>query len=281
MSRDTKQHISLYNFIIRPFVKKMDLEQASEIGLKYFRFIGRIPFMRSINRWMYGNKPKGLQRELFGLDFYNPIGLGAGLDKHCELYNDLNNLGFSFVEVGPLGADGVRQASINIRKDPPFDILAACIDRDYLTAFTLGYDFFDFFVLDFSTDPNTDILDSVLESRLTEQNYKPIVLKLSGDTSSKDLERLTDFCLMNNIDGIELRSLDQVKKVHEYSSGKLPIIANCHIDTPLQASEALAAGAALVEIRTGLLREGPGIVQQTLDHLSRNRKKTKDNGSTI
>ena len=86
---------------------------------------------------------------------------------------------------------------------------------------------------------------------------------------------------MNNIDGIELRSLDQVKKVHEYSSGKLPIIANSHIDTPLQASEALAAGAALVEIRTGLLREGPGIVQQTLDHLSRNRKKTKDNGSTI
>ena len=138
--------MSLYNVIIRPFVKKMDLERASELGLKYFRFIGRIPLMRSLNRWMYGNKPKGLQRELFGLDFYNPIGLGAGLDKHCELYNDLNNLGFSFVEVGPLDSDGVRQACRNIRKDPPDDILAACIDRDYLTSFTLGYDFFDFFV---------------------------------------------------------------------------------------------------------------------------------------
>ena len=86
---------------------------------------------------------------------------------------------------------------------------------------------------------------------------------------------------MNNIDGIELRSLEQVKKVHEYSSGKLPIIANCHIDTPLQASEALVAGASLVEIRTGLLREGPGIVQKTLDYLSKNRKTPKENGSTI
>ena len=72
---------------------------------------------------------------------------------------------------------------------------------------------------------------------------------------------------MNGVDGIELRANSQVKHVHEHTSGRLPIIANCHIDSPEQAAEALRCGAALVELRTGLLREGPGIVRKTLKYL--------------
>ncbi len=267
--------MSLYDIIIKPFARKMDLERASRIGLRYFQLIGKIPFGRTLNRWMHDNRPEGLQREVFGLDFYNPLGLGAGLDIHGELYNDLNNLGFSFVEVGPVDADGARRAIRHLQTDPQDDILALCISKDYLTAFSLAYDFYDFFVIDLSGDPSTEELNPLLESRLSEQEYKPIVIKLPDYLNEAELDTIADFCLMNGIDGIELRSNSQVAYVHGHTSGRLPIIANCHIDTPDQAEEALRCGASLVELRTGLLREGPGIVGRTLKYLLKHNESTR------
>src|SRR4051812_37161574 len=41
-----------------------------------------------------------LRKKLFGLDFRNPVGLGAGFDKNALYLNELESLGFGFVEVG-------------------------------------------------------------------------------------------------------------------------------------------------------------------------------------
>ena len=41
-----------------------------------------------------------LQKKLFGLDFKNPVGLGAGFDKNALYLNELETLGFGFIEVG-------------------------------------------------------------------------------------------------------------------------------------------------------------------------------------
>jgi len=41
-----------------------------------------------------------LQKKLFGLDFKNPVGLGAGFDKNALYINELEVLGFGFIEVG-------------------------------------------------------------------------------------------------------------------------------------------------------------------------------------
>ena len=269
--------MSLYDLIVKPIARKMDLERASKVGLRYFQLIGKMPFGRALNRWIHGNRPVGLQREVFGLNFYNPLGLGAGLDIHGELYNDLNNLGFSFVEIGPMNADGVRRAIRHLQTDPQDDILALCISGDYLTSFTLAYDFCDFFVIDLTEDPGTEEINPLLESRLNEQEYKPIVIKLPDYLNDSELDTIADFCLMNSVDGIELRSNTQVSHVHEHTAGRLPIIANCHIDSPEQAAEALSCGASLVELRTGLLREGPGIVSRTLKYLL--NKKNESTGS--
>lgn len=266
--------MSFYDIIIKPLVRKMDTERASSIGLQYFQLIGKIPFGRMLIRRIHGNRPEGLQREVFGLDFYNPIGLGAGLDIHGELYNDLSNLGFSFTEIGPMGADDVRKAIRHINNDPPDDILALCISRDYLTTFTLAYDFFDMFIIDLTEDPSTEETNALLEARISEQEYKPIIIKLPDYIKGTELEGIADFCLMNSIDGIEVRSNSQVRHIHEYTSGRLPIIANCHIDTPQQAAESLACGASLVELRTGLLKEGPDIVRKTLKFLKNEKAGT-------
>ncbi len=41
-----------------------------------------------------------LEKEVFGLKFPNPVGLGAGFDKNAAYLNELEALGFGFVEIG-------------------------------------------------------------------------------------------------------------------------------------------------------------------------------------
>src|ERR1700759_2629446 len=41
-----------------------------------------------------------LQKNIFGLHFKNPVGLGAGFDKNALYLNELATLGFGFVEIG-------------------------------------------------------------------------------------------------------------------------------------------------------------------------------------
>lgn len=41
-----------------------------------------------------------LEKELWGLRFPNPVGLGAGFDKNASYLNELEALGFGFVEIG-------------------------------------------------------------------------------------------------------------------------------------------------------------------------------------
>ena len=259
--------MGLYSLVVKPFVRNAEIERASKIALRYFEFIEKVPLGRTVSRWIHNNRPVGLQREVFGLPFYNPVGLGAGLDIHGELYNDLNNLGFSFVEIGPMGADGVRRAVQHIQEDPQDDILGCCINRDFLTAFTLAYDFCDFFVIDLSEQPGTEILDPLLDARLAEDIYKPIVLKLPKEISATEIAEILDFSLMNRIDGIEARSLEQVRQIASHAGGRMPIIANCNIESPAQAAEALEAGASLVEVRKGLVRQGPRFVGNILKYL--------------
>ena len=53
--------------------------------------------------------PDGHAREAFGLQFRNPVGLGAGFDKNALYLDELEALGFGFVEIGtvtPLSQPG-------------------------------------------------------------------------------------------------------------------------------------------------------------------------------
>lgn len=271
--------MSAYDILIKPFVRRMDLDKASRISLRYFKLVGRLPLGRVLTRWFYRNRPTKLQKEVFGIQFNHPVGLGAGLDIHGELYNDLGNLGFSFVEMGPMDAAGIRRALRNLYEDPKHNILAACIRTDYLTAFTLAYDFCDFFVIELPDDLSTDAVDSLLEARIAEPVYRPIVLKIPKELTENQLENLVDYCLQGNIDGIETRDITQLRHIREYSKGLLPIIANNHIDTPERAAEALRAGASLVEVRTGLVHEGPGIVRKILKLLQETEKQPASGSS--
>ncbi|MEO8743469.1 MAG: quinone-dependent dihydroorotate dehydrogenase [Lysobacteraceae bacterium] len=81
--------------LARPFLFALDAETAHGVGLKAIEAAYRCGANPLLAR-----KPAPLVTRAFGLDFANPVGLAAGLDKNGEHIDALLALGFGSVEVG-------------------------------------------------------------------------------------------------------------------------------------------------------------------------------------
>jgi len=94
--------LPVYKFLIRPLLFLLDPEKAHHFTFNGLKFCVKIPGMRYLLRFLYQSNDKRLERELFGIKFPNPVGLGAGLDKDAILTDELAELGFGFIEIGTL-----------------------------------------------------------------------------------------------------------------------------------------------------------------------------------
>ena len=90
----------MYKLIIRPVLFWFDPEKVHHFTFGFIKFINKIPFVSALLKNAFQYADKNLEQDLFGLKFKNPVGLAAGFDKNGELYNELANFGFGFVEVG-------------------------------------------------------------------------------------------------------------------------------------------------------------------------------------
>jgi dihydroorotate dehydrogenase len=57
-------------------------------------------FTKKIIEKTFQYNHQSLQKNIFGLTFKNPVGLGAGFDKNALYLNELEGLGFGFIEIG-------------------------------------------------------------------------------------------------------------------------------------------------------------------------------------
>jgi len=73
----------------------LDAERAHDIGLSAIE----TAYRTGLNP-LLAAKPAPLPTRVFGLDFANPVGLAAGLDKNGAHIDALAALGFGFIEVG-------------------------------------------------------------------------------------------------------------------------------------------------------------------------------------
>ena len=96
----------MYKSLIRPILFSFDPEEIHHTTFKFIKVVSKLPLMKSFIRGMYQVKDKRLEREVFGLKFYNPVGLAAGFDKDAKLYNELANFGFGFIEIGTVTPKG-------------------------------------------------------------------------------------------------------------------------------------------------------------------------------
>jgi dihydroorotate dehydrogenase len=123
----------------------------------------------------------------------------------------------------------------------------------------------------------------------------PLLLKLSPDLEPPDLERAVAAANAAGIDGIiatntttsrsglrsplaaeegglsgaalSRRSTEIVRRLHELGGGRLPLVACGGVMGAEDARAKLDAGATLIQLYTGLVYEGPGLVRRILREL--------------
>lgn len=81
--------------IARSFLFCLDAERAHDLSLKAIE----AAYRSGLNP-LLASKPEPLPSTVFGIDFPNPVGLAAGLDKNAAHIDALAALGFGFIEVG-------------------------------------------------------------------------------------------------------------------------------------------------------------------------------------
>jgi dihydroorotate dehydrogenase len=168
---------------------------------------------------------------------------------------------------------------------------------DYLYSFRLLHPFADYVVLNVSS-PNTPGLRSLqehdaLEELLRAIRYenqtigKPVLIKIAPDLSLAELEQIIGTCEQNGVAGIiatnttlnhaaipasrdqtgglsgrplREKSTDFVRAIT--SRSQLPVIASGGISDAESAREKLEAGAQLLQVYTGYVYRGPGLLRE-------------------
>jgi len=92
----------MYKVLIRPLFFLFDPEKIHHFTFAFIRLVCKIPGVTWLLKRLYVVGDVRLERKVFGLTFKNPVGLAAGFDKDAKLFNELNYLGFGFIEIGTL-----------------------------------------------------------------------------------------------------------------------------------------------------------------------------------
>ncbi len=327
-----------YERLVRPLLFAIDPEVAHHFTIACLRGASHFdPILRTLRKFSTEPKPKNI----FGLNFPNPIGLAAGLDKNGVALPAWAALGFGFIEIGTVtakaqpgnprprifrfpeqralinrlgfnndGADAIARrlgklkrngrwpavpVGINIGKSMNTPVTEA--SADYLYSFECLREFADYIVLNVSS-PNTpglrelqgagalaDLLRTIAEKNVITR--KPIVVKIAPDLAPDQLEQVITICEANNVSAIIATNttLDHSSipserdqqgglsgaPLREKSSAfvrsiatrsKIPVIASGGIVDAESAREKFEAGAQLVQIYTGLIYRGPGLLRE-------------------
>src|ERR1700755_1340008 len=86
--------------ILRSILFLFSPEWVHYFSMNCLKGLCYIPFVKKILSSSFTVENKQLHKQIFGLDFKNPVGLAAGFDKNALYLNELEALGFGFVEIG-------------------------------------------------------------------------------------------------------------------------------------------------------------------------------------
>ena len=250
----------MYKTLLKYYLRHNSPAKAFRIATDVLTAVRRFPFGRQLVRMRYKNGLRAdRKRNIFGLEFSNPVGLAASIDTEGTLYNMLSDFGFSFIEIGPMSYVaqdyntpicyhcGVKKAIEHLRCDKPDCIIAGNIARSL-------------------------------------QSNKPVLVRITPEISRSQTEELIECCLSSGIDGIvagstlrkdddgdgsvlRAKNVEFIRYIDEKSHGLLPIIGVGGVMNGSHAQEMIDAGASLIEVYTGFFREGPSIVKNIVNSI--------------
>lgn len=83
--------------LARPLLFSLSPETAHDLSLDLLGAAGRLGLSKLAVR-----QPAAVPVNVMGIDFPNPLGLAAGLDKNGDAIRGLSDLGFGFIEIGTI-----------------------------------------------------------------------------------------------------------------------------------------------------------------------------------
>ena len=174
--------------------------------------------------------------------------------------------------------------------------------EDYLKCFNELHPYVDYFVLNVSCpnvsshaklndkDYLEELITAVQKANKTFDKQKPILLKIAPDLNNKQLDEIIELVKITSINGviasntsttrdhlltenkkeigglsgkpIAEKSTEVIRYLHTNSNGSFPIIGVGGIHSEKDALDKLNAGASLVQLYTGFIYEGPGLVKR-------------------
>lgn len=222
--------------------------------------------------------------QAMGLDFANPLGLAAGFDRTGRLLPTLASLGFGHVEVGtitrgtaraPAGGSHLR---VGVNIGSPRRGLDDKVIDDYVAAFEHVFDRADYVAINLSSPflarggdtPGVDSLVHRLSEawaiRCAETGRRvPLLIKVACGEPGTPLPAAIAAVRQHKLSGVVLvsSSLTQIAAVCNYLEGAA-VISVGGVASGADVESRLAAGAALVQIYTALVRDGPGSPKRIL-----------------
>ncbi|MCW5909204.1 MAG: quinone-dependent dihydroorotate dehydrogenase [Chitinophagales bacterium] len=87
--------------LAKQFLFQLNPEEAHHFTIHNLQLAGKFPKLLEA---LAGGKVQhpSLHKSLWGIDFPNPVGLAAGLDKNGDVIDEMGYMGFGFVEVGTI-----------------------------------------------------------------------------------------------------------------------------------------------------------------------------------
>ena len=91
-----------YQRVIRPILFLIDPEKIHNVTIWGLSFFSKYKLLNHLLKSRLNYTSPRLRQRLCGLNFKNPIGLAAGLDKNGQAINTWSALGFAWAEIGSI-----------------------------------------------------------------------------------------------------------------------------------------------------------------------------------
>lgn len=214
----------MYKRIVSPFLFLFDPESVHNFTFTVLKLSYKFPLTKFIVSFLLSFENQKLEKQLFGLNFKNPVGVAAGLDKNAAHIKEFSSFGFGFVEVGTITPEpqigNSKKRLFRLEKDNAiinrmgfnneglekilprlkdnYDVIIggnigknkstpnSKAKSDYLKCFKKLYDFIDYFVINISS-PNTPGLRKLQTPNFLKDLFKDLNIERSKRNKYKPI----------------------------------------------------------------------------------------------
>jgi dihydroorotate dehydrogenase len=276
-----------YHTFFKPVLFRMKPETSRDFTLQLMNTLARLPLGdKVINFFGHMQPPAELEQNIAGIRFPSPVGISGALDPNLKGTSAYSNLGFGFIEVGPISIKpyslqepikrntdeetlwyqhlqsnmGLDEALVKlqqIKRTVPMGIgIMGETEEELLQLAEKLDEFADFFI----------VVNHI--EKLKSITSKPVFLEVTHhqlDVNKFNNQKMDGFLIREGIEKdneIELGKSEMPflkRSIQQLLHFEKPIIASGGVHEPNDAMEFFRSGASLIQLHSGFVFSGPGL----------------------